>query len=150
MGFTARGKLEKERKRLATKKENDRTQATSTMPKRLPQGELPSPAVTADNINDLPGMSSPSYPAATTPKNIGGRPTKKATPFNSSLSGPLSSINLNSSAGLKRSAAPQPGPPSKFGRSGGQLSNAALSGDEMESEFVGIFTYKTYMKNYLF
>jgi hypothetical protein len=33
---------------------------------------------------------------------------------------------------MKRSAVPQQGPPSKFGRSGGQLSNLALSGDEME------------------
>jgi hypothetical protein len=74
-----------------------------------------------------------SNPTQSTPKNIGGRPKKKATPFNTSLSGPLSSINLNSSAGMKRAAVPPQGPPSKFGRSGGQLSNAALSDEEMEA-----------------
>jgi hypothetical protein len=54
MVFTNKTKLNRDR--IATKRETDRTDATSTMPKRPPQDELSSPAVSAD-INDLPGMS---------------------------------------------------------------------------------------------
>jgi hypothetical protein len=57
MGFSDRKKLERERVRREAKKETDRTDATSTMPDRPLQGELSSPAVRTDNINDLPGTS---------------------------------------------------------------------------------------------
>jgi hypothetical protein len=56
MGFTPRGQRDKDRARREAKKETDRTDATSTMPNRPLQGELSSPAVSAD-INDLPGTS---------------------------------------------------------------------------------------------
>jgi hypothetical protein len=104
MGLTPRGKLKKDRTRLAEKKEADTNGSSSTMPNRLPQGELSSPAVSADL--DLPRMS---------------------TPFNTSLSGPLSTINLNSSAGLKRVGTSHDGPSSKFGRP------AQLSADESDA-----------------
>jgi hypothetical protein len=57
MALTAKGKRQKDRTRREEKKETDKTEATSTMPDRPLQGELPSPAVSTDNINDLPEMS---------------------------------------------------------------------------------------------